>query len=95
MFKRCGDFRKSRGVRRPTRDHVSVERPAAIRAAVTVTLALPKPGLLRDAARQYVGQLVLADIGIPARAFERVGIDTRTLFVRGDLLRVGTSATPR
>jgi NAD(P)H-hydrate epimerase len=60
----------------------------AIRAAATVTLALPKTGLLAPVARNLVGDLLLADIGIPAAAFARVGVDTRGLFVDGDLLRI-------
>ncbi len=60
----------------------------AIRAAATVTLALPKPGLLAQAAHAYVGALLLADIAIPHVAFGRIGVDTRRLFERGDLHRV-------
>lgn len=60
----------------------------AIRAAATVTLALPKPGLLTAGAREYVGQLLLADIGVPHAAFVRFGVKTRTLFEEGDLVRV-------
>jgi hydroxyethylthiazole kinase-like uncharacterized protein yjeF len=37
----------------------------AVRASVTVTMAAPKTGLLRRHARQFVGKLVVADIGIP------------------------------
>ena len=66
-------------------------------AALTVTLALPKPGLYRGEARRYVGELLLADIGIPARAFERLVIDARSLFTHGDLLRIAaeTHTLPR
>jgi len=59
----------------------------AIRANVTVTLGLPKPGLL-TAAREVVGELLLADIGMPPKAYETAGIDARLVFARGDLLRV-------
>lgn len=41
---------------------------AAVRAAWTLTLALPKPGL----ATQLAGELYLADIGIPAPVLRRV-----------------------
>ena len=61
---------------------------AVIRAGLTVTLALPKPGLLADDARHRVGTLILADIGIPSAAFARVGIDTTALFSSGDIVRV-------
>jgi hydroxyethylthiazole kinase-like uncharacterized protein yjeF len=60
----------------------------AIRAAATVTFALPKTGLLSPAARLAVGTLILADIGIPPGAFAQIGIDTHFLFTDGDLLRV-------
>ncbi len=59
-----------------------------IRAALTVTLALPKRGLLETRSRALVGELLLADIGIPAKAYERIGIDARGLFERGDLVRI-------
>jgi hydroxyethylthiazole kinase-like uncharacterized protein yjeF len=61
---------------------------AVIRAGLTVTLALPKPGLLADDARHGVGTLILADIGIPSAAFARVGIDTTAIFSSGDIVRV-------
>ena len=60
----------------------------AVRAAVTVTLALPKAGLLRPPARGVVGQLVLADVGIPAKAYEPFGIDARPVYAAGDLMRI-------
>ena len=59
-----------------------------IRAALTVTLALPKQGLLHTRSRALVGELLLADIGIPAVAFARQGIETRGLFDGGDLVRI-------
>jgi NAD(P)H-hydrate epimerase len=62
----------------------------AIRAVATVTLALPKSGLLAAAAAPCVGQLVLADIGMPAAAFATIGVDTSRVFIDGDLLRVAT-----
>jgi NAD(P)H-hydrate epimerase len=60
----------------------------AIRAAGTVTLALPKLGLLAAEARAFVGDLLLADIGIPHAAFSRIGIETSRLFIDGDLVRI-------
>jgi len=59
-----------------------------IRAAATVTLALPKVGLVTTPSRALVGELLLADIGIPASVYERFGIDARRCFVSGDLVRV-------
>ncbi len=59
-----------------------------IRAALTVTLALPKRGLVATRSRALVGELLLADIGIPPQAFDRLRIETRGLFERGDLVRI-------
>lgn len=59
-----------------------------IRAALTVTLALPKRGLLITRSAALVGELLLADIGIPPQAFDRIGIETRGLFESGDLVRI-------
>jgi hydroxyethylthiazole kinase-like uncharacterized protein yjeF len=59
-----------------------------IKATATVTLACAKTGVLAPEAAAFVGKLVLADIGIPYLAFERLGVDTRGLFKDGDLVRV-------
>lgn len=66
----------------------------AVRASLTVTLALAKPGLLKDAARPFVGTLLLADIGIPKAAFARIGIDTAAVFSSGDIVRVVRPGKP-
>ena len=55
-----------------------------IRAEATMTLAAPKTGL-RGAA---VGDLYLADISVPAAAFERIGRTYATPFGRSPLVRV-------
>jgi NAD(P)H-hydrate epimerase len=60
-----------------------------IQAAVTVTLALPKRGLLEASARPWVGSLVLADIGIPPAAYAELGVTVPDdLFVAGALVPV-------
>ena len=59
-----------------------------IRAALTVTLALPKRGLIETRSGALVGDLLLADIGIPPQAFDRLAIETRGLFESGDLVRI-------
>ena len=48
-----------------------------IRADATLTLALPKTGLLAPAARPFVGELFVADIGVPAAAYARAGVHGR------------------
>jgi len=59
-----------------------------IRAALTVTLALPKRGLIETRSRALIGELLLADIGVPPQAFDRLAIETRGLFDGGDLVRI-------
>ena len=44
----------------------------SVKATATLTLAAPKIGLLKPAATPYVGQLYLADIGIPKKVFNLV-----------------------
>jgi NAD(P)H-hydrate epimerase len=62
----------------------------AIRAAATLTLALPKTGLRPARAAGYVGELYLADIGIPPVVYERpeLGFEIGALFARGEVLRL-------
>jgi NAD(P)H-hydrate epimerase len=62
-------------------------RPTVV-AAATVTLPLPKPGLLAADAVAHVGRLYLADIGIPAEVFAAVGVDVGPVFSRSDLVRL-------
>ena len=48
-------------------------RDIAVKAHVTVTMHRPKTGLVREGASQYVGELVIADIGIPEEVEHVVG----------------------
>jgi len=59
-----------------------------IRAAATMTLALPKKGLLNLQAAAFVGDLYLADISVPPELYARLGIAVPPLFADGDLIRV-------
>src|SRR5262249_62183992 len=63
-----------------------------IRAAATLTLALPKVGLLRPAARPWVGGLYLADISVPDAVYRRLGLHVGPLFARDDVVRVAIDA---
>lgn len=45
----------------------------AVRADVTVTLVGLKPGFLELAAQPYVGELLIADIGVPRTLLSRLG----------------------
>jgi NAD(P)H-hydrate epimerase len=51
----------------PSGLHADTGEPlgAAVRADLTVTMGLPKMGLLKPAAMDYVGELEVVDIGIP------------------------------
>jgi len=44
----------------------------SVKSYATLTLATPKVGLLKPASKQYVGDLYLADIGIPKEVFEKL-----------------------
>jgi NAD(P)H-hydrate epimerase len=59
-----------------------------IRAAATLTLALPKKGLREAVAAGAVGALFLADIGVPASAYARLGLQVRPVFARSEILRL-------
>lgn len=59
-----------------------------IYATATLALALPKKGVLILGAEEFVGELYLADIGVPWMVYRRLGIDVGSLFSTGDLLRV-------
>jgi NAD(P)H-hydrate epimerase len=52
----------------------------AVRAAATLTEALPKQALRAAAARPLVGDLYLADISIPATVYGRLGITYQSPF---------------
>ena len=59
-----------------------------IRATRTLTLALPKTGLLRPEAASSVGELWLADISVPVQAYARFDIHPGPLFAESDLIRI-------
>jgi len=54
----------------------------AVKAEKTVTFSLPKPGLYQYPGREYAGDIIIADIGIPPEAADEVNI-------RGELLDEG------
>ncbi|MCO5218942.1 MAG: NAD(P)H-hydrate epimerase [Thermomicrobiales bacterium] len=59
-----------------------------IRAAVTVTLALPKTGLM-SASAAITGEIVLADIGVPPQVYQRIGVGVPVdLFAAGSLVHL-------
>jgi NAD(P)H-hydrate epimerase len=62
-----------------------------IRAAATLTLALPKLGLLTPEARSFVGELYLGDIGVPPELYAAPSLDIEVgaLFAGESIIRVG------
>ena len=59
-----------------------------IRADATLTLALPKTGLLAPAARPVIGELAVADIGIPPEVYARLGVHVGPVFAERSIVRV-------
>lgn len=57
-----------------------------IRATTTLTLGLPKTGLLTESAKPAVGELWIADIGIPLAAYAAAGITVGPAFARDEFL---------
>ncbi len=51
-----------------------------IRATETLTLALPKKGLLKPEAKPYVGRLFLADISVPRELYNGLGVGQESVF---------------
>jgi NAD(P)H-hydrate epimerase len=64
--------------------------PPTIKAAATMTLALPKHGLRVAATATYVGELFLADISVPPSLYARppLGLEVGALFAAGDVVRM-------
>ena len=63
-------------------------RQPHIRAEATLTLAAPKQGLRSGDGWQAVGELYLADLSVPSRVFELLGVPYTSPFSPGALLRV-------
>jgi NAD(P)H-hydrate epimerase len=59
-----------------------------IRATDTLTLALPKRGLLAPSARRWVGQLHLADISVPEKVYRRLGLTVGPIFAESDIVAI-------
>lgn len=68
----------------------------AIEAAATLTLALPKLGLIAPPAVNNVGELYLADIGVPPGLYARheIGLSVGSVFARNDIIRLRSGPMP-
>jgi ADP-dependent NAD(P)H-hydrate dehydratase / NAD(P)H-hydrate epimerase len=61
-----------------------------VRADVTVTLGLPKPGLLKADGPSMAGEIWVADIGVPVEAYAAIGVEVpQGLFATDDRVRLG------
>ncbi|HSR24440.1 MAG TPA: NAD(P)H-hydrate epimerase [Candidatus Eisenbacteria bacterium] len=62
---------------------------ACVRATLTVTLGLPKPGLLAGDGPARAGEVWVADIGVPLEAYAAIGIEVPAeLFAQDDCIRL-------
>ncbi len=59
-----------------------------IKASGTLTLALPKTGLLSPAAARVVGDLYLADISVPPDLYRRLDIEIPNLFEQDSIIKL-------
>ncbi len=73
-----------------------VVRDPAIVAAATMTLALPKKGLRAPGTGGHVGELYLADIGVPPELFAGpgLGLEVGPVFAENDIVRLSEEAEP-
>jgi NAD(P)H-hydrate epimerase len=62
----------------------------AIRAAATLTLALPKVGLQAPGIREHTGELYLADISVPPELYAAPALNLKVepLFTKSDIIRL-------
>jgi len=68
-----------------------VPHDPTIRAKRTLSLGLPKVGLLRPEAAIAVGELWLADVSVPPGAYARFDVHPGPLFAGSDLIRIAKS----
>jgi NAD(P)H-hydrate epimerase len=59
-----------------------------VRASATLTLALPKTGLVAAEAIAYVGDLYLADISVPPQLYKRLGIEIPPIFTHDTIVNI-------
>ena len=61
-----------------------------VRASATLTLALPKTGLLTSSAKEFVGDLYLADIGVPPQVYASpsLGLQVTSPFSTDSIVRL-------
>ncbi len=60
----------------------------SIHASTTLVFDLPKQGEVLPVCAKNVGEIYLADMGVPRAAYEQQGISTRGLFTDGSIVRL-------
>ena len=62
----------------------------AIHATATLTLALPKTGLMRETVKQFVGELYLGDISVPPQLYGLPDVEVQVgpIFAQSDIVRL-------
>jgi len=64
-----------------------LSRPT-VRADATMTLALPKVGLIRESASPFVGDLYLADISVPPELYRKMGLEVDNIFEHESIIKL-------
>ena len=59
-----------------------------VQADATMTLALPKVGLMNETAYPYVGDLYLADISVPPQLYRKIGLDVGNIFDQDTVIKI-------
>jgi NAD(P)H-hydrate epimerase len=61
---------------------------STVRADATMTLALPKVGLMSESAYPYVGSLYLADISVPPELYRKMGLEIQGIFEKDTIIKI-------
>ncbi|NHZ85774.1 MAG: hypothetical protein GWP19_07825, partial [Planctomycetia bacterium] len=59
-----------------------------VEAYATMTLALPKTGLVQDNAKKCVGELYVTDISVPPDLYKEIGYESQYLFTDSSIVKV-------
>jgi len=62
--------------------------PICIKAVATMTLALPKTGLVIEGAKYCTGDVYLADIGVPPILYTQLGLPAVNLFQKDSIISI-------
>ena len=68
---------------------IGIPGQPCIKATATMTLALPKIGLLTQAAKSIVGELYVADISVPPELYTHLGFEVGAIFAEESIIRIG------